>query len=64
MMQNSSAQCGRGEQQLWGGGPTSEVGLHQGSALSPDQFLLLMDVLTDDVRKDGSMVFADDIAGP
>ena len=57
-MQNSSAQCGRGEQQLWGGGPTSEVGLHQ------DLFLLLMDVLTEDVRKDvhGSMLFADDIA--
>ena len=51
-MQNSSAQCGRGEQQLWGGGPTSEVGLHQGSALTPDLFLLLMDVLTEDVRKD------------
>ena len=62
-MQNSSAPCGRGEQQLWGGGPTSEVGLHQGSALSPDLFLLLMDVLTEDVRKDvhGSMMFADDI---
>ena len=55
-MQNSSAQCGRGEHQLW-----VEVGLHQGSALSPYLFLLLMDVLTDDVRKDvpGSMVFAD-----
>ena len=36
-----------------------EVGLHQGSAL----ILLLMDVLTRDVRKDvpGSMMFADDI---
>ena len=62
-MQNSSAQCGRGEQQLWGGGPTSEVGLQHGSVLSPDMFLLLMDVLTEDVRKDvhGSMMFADDI---
>ena len=62
-MQNSSAQCGRGEQQIWGGGPTSEVGLHQGSALSPDLYLLLMNVLTEDVRKDvhGSMIFADDI---
>ena len=29
-----------------------EVGLHQGSALSPYLFLLLMDVLTEDVRKD------------
>ena len=40
-----------------------EVGLHQGSAFSPDLFLLLMDVLTEDVIKDvpGSMVFADDI---
>ena len=40
-----------------------EVGLHQGSALSPYLFLLLMDVLTQDVRKDvpGSMMFADDI---
>ena len=40
-----------------------EVGLHQGSALSPYLFLLLMDVLPQDVRKDvpGSMMFADDI---
>ena len=40
-----------------------EVGLHQGSALSPYLFLLLMDVLTHDVRKDvpGSMMSADDI---
>ena len=39
-MQNSSAQCGRVEQELWG-----------------DLLLLLMDVLTEDVRKDvyGSM---------
>ena len=29
-----------------------EVGLHQGSALSPYMFLLLMDVLTEEVRKD------------
>ena len=52
-MQNSSAQCGRGEQQLLCGG----------SALSPYLFLLLMDVLTEDVRKDvpGSMLFADGI---
>ena len=40
-----------------------EVGLHQGSALSPYLFLLLIDVSTEDVRKDvtGSMMFADDI---
>ena len=40
-----------------------EVGLHQGSAVSPRLFLLLMDVLTEDVRKDvpGSTIFADDI---
>ena len=40
-----------------------EVGLHEGSALSPRLFLLLMDVLREDVRKDvpGSMMFADDI---
>ena len=40
-----------------------EVGLHQGSALSPYLFLLLMDVLTEDVRKNipGSTMFADDI---
>ena len=29
-----------------------EVGLHQGSALSPYLFLLLMDVLIEDERKD------------
>ena len=57
-MQNSSAPCSRGEQQFW-----VEVGLHQGSALSPYLFLLLMDGLREDVRKDvpGSMMFADDI---
>ena len=40
-----------------------EVGLLQGSALSPYLFLLLMDVLTEDVRKvvPGSIMFADDI---
>ena len=39
------------------------VGLHQGSTLSPYLFLLLVDVLTEDVRNDvpGSMMFADDI---
>ena len=41
-MQNSSAQCGRGEQHLWGGGRTIP-------AFSPYLFLLLMDVLTEDV---------------
>ena len=40
-----------------------EVGLHPRSAMNPYLFLLLMDVLTEDVRKDvpGSMVFAHDI---
>ena len=40
-----------------------EVGLHQGSALSPYELLLLMEVLTEDVRKDvlGSIMLADDI---
>ena len=53
-MQNSSAQCGRGEQQLCGGGQTTP---------SPYMFLLLVDVLTEDVGKDvhGSMMFADDL---
>ena len=40
-----------------------DVGLHQGSALSPYLFLILMDVLTEGVRKGvpESMMFADDI---
>ena len=40
-----------------------QVGLHQGSALSPYLFLILMDVLTERVRKEApeSMLFADDI---
>ena len=40
-----------------------EVGLHQCSALSPYLFLLLMDVLTEDVRKNvpGSIIFTVDI---
>ena len=40
-----------------------EVGIHQGSALSPYLFLILMDVLTERVRKEApeSMLFADDI---
>ena len=38
-----------------------EVGLHQGSALSPYLFLILMDVLTERVRKEApeSMLFSD-----
>ena len=57
-MKNSSAQCGRGEQQLWCGGRTTP-----NAALSPYLFLFLVDVLTEDVRKDvpGSIMFADDI---
>ena len=40
-----------------------EVGLHQGSALSPYLFLILMDVLTERARTEApeSMLFADDI---
>ena len=40
-----------------------DVGLHQGSALSPYLFLIIMDVLTEGVRKEvpESMMFADDI---
>ena len=40
-----------------------DVGLHQGSALSPYLFLILVDVLTEGVRKEvpESMMFADDI---
>ena len=45
-MQNSSAQCGRGEQQLWGGGRTTP------------RFGLTQDVRKD---VPGSMMFADDI---
>ena len=51
--------CTAGESNSFG----VEVGLHQGSALSPYLFLLLMDMLTEDVRKDvpGSIMFADAI---
>ena len=40
-----------------------EVGLHQGSALSPFLFAVVMDRVTNEVRQEslGTMVFADDI---
>ena len=40
------------------------VGLHQGSALSPFLFAIIMDKLTEDIRKDApwDMMLADDIA--
>ena len=40
-----------------------KVGLHQGSALSPFLFAVIMDRLTDEVRREPSwaMLFADDI---
>ena len=40
-----------------------EVGLHQGSAMSPFLFAMMMDRLTDEVRQESlwAMMFADDI---
>ena len=41
-----------------------KVGLHQGSALSPCLFAMVMDRMTDDIREEApwTMMFADDIA--
>ena len=39
-----------------------EVGLHQGSALSPLLFIIIMDVITENIEKDPcAMMFADDL---
>ena len=40
-----------------------KVGLHQGSALSPYLFAMVMNMMTDDIREEApwTMMFADDI---
>ena len=55
----TSVKCAAGSTE----GFTVKVGLHQGSALSPFLFAMIMDELTGDIRKEApwSMLFADDV---
>ena len=38
-----------------------KVGLHQGSAISPLLFIIIMDVLAEEARPPWAMLFADDL---
>ena len=51
--------CAAGTSQLF----AVEVGLHQGSAFSPFQFAIMMDSLTENIRKQApwQMMFAGDV---